>query len=1055
MRTSVPCLFALTTVFAASGCSSDVTVSQLKGKAELPELLDFKDVQVGILASLDLTIKNSGNGVFSVTRIDLADTFSSGSYEFKAPVAPFSLSPATSKTLPVTFQPFSTQMEPVESTITLHTDLVTDKGQPPRTFVVRVKGRGVNSGLLVEPNPVDYGRVLVGSTKTMEIKLTNRLPIAVDITTRLGADLKPQIINQGGLGRFELLSPVSASGSIIPMNADGTPGMLAPDASLRVQVRYIPDPGQEDREDRGRWTIANCTSPLCNVDVQLKGIGTNAAVTCAPPAIEFGQVNPNVTRMLKTTCTNAASEMVTITGWAPGPGTAREYTITPYAGTPTALPPGASFDVEVRFAPTVQSVGTNPMGSVYISGLNPRANRNLTPTRVGITGDAGGPHIVVTPMRVTFGNTAIGTIAKRRILIENSGYSPLSVTNVVGDAARTGAYSTDASGMFTVMPGLSRIIEVSFQPAAVGTVTSSVVIVSNDTSQGMLGVPVIGTGVNLPPCSYRLTPAEMNFGIVQVMHSTTQGMRIENIGTNDCLINEIGIAPGSSRAFRLDSGADPTVTLTAGRSKTVIVGYSPLAEGVDTGLVTFYISDPSNSNPEVRLRGVGSNSALLITPDVLDFGRIGVGCSSRERTVTVFNTGNNPTAVNSIERPAGVSANFTLSMLPGGIPAPPGPGARINPGQSIQFNVRYHVNELSLDTGFIRLFEQGRMDPYVLPLMGEGSRDPTNTDRYRQLQTPEVDIVFVVDNSGSMADKQAELRRNFASFIQFANNQGLDYRIGVVTTDVDPPTPFNPRGCPDPLPPQRPMRVDQGQCGYFADGNHTGTRMDPQWRIVTPRTRPSPEEAFAALADQGTTGSGDEKGLAGAYQALSSPIVSGWNNGFIRPTAYLAIIIVSDDDDQSRNSLDFYVNYFLGIKGFRNTNLFSLSAIVEPPYPPRCANGSSCADCSGEAPGTRYIEAARRTGGLVESICPGTDWARSLQNLGLSVFGYKSRFFLTNQPVPGSVTVTVNNVRIDAVAGTGQVRWTYDASTNSVNFAPLAIPEPGSDIAISYAAECL
>jgi hypothetical protein len=241
--------------------------------------------------------------------------------------------------------------------------------------------------------------------------------------------------------------------------------------------------------------------------------------------------------------------------------------------------------------------------------------------------------------------------------------------------------------------------------------------------------------------------------------------------------------------------------------------------------------------------------------------------------------------------------------------------------------------------------------------------------------------------------------------------------------------------------------------------------MDPSWRIITQATQPSPTAAFQALVNQGSHGAAFERGLEGAFEAFNGPkIVSGWNSGFIRQDAYLAVIIVSDDDDSRDDlalvtapgvpSVDFYVNFFRSIKGFLNTDLFSLSAIVEPPWTPPQATGPSCSDMSGEWPGFRYINAAEQTGGVVESICV-TDWSASLQNVGQQVFGYKSRFLLTNQPVPGTIVVTIDGVVVAATGTTGQVRWTYDSGANSVNFSPLAIPEPGSRIVITYSSSCM
>ncbi len=154
---------------------------------------------------------------------------------------------------------------------------------------------------------------------------------------------------------------------------------------------------------------------------------------------------------------------------------------------------------------------------------------------------------------------------------------------------------------------------------------------------------------------------------------------------------------------------------------------------------------------------------------------------------------------------------------------------------------------------------------------------------------------------------------------------------------------------------------------------------------------------------------------------------------------------MADEDDHSTHSVPFYVNSFRAIKGFRNPQLFSASAIV----------GDPAVGCGLQAEsGTRYIQVAQETGGVFESICT-ENWSAALENLGRSVFGYKSRFLLANQPEPGSIEVLVDGFPVAATAPSGQTRWTYDQTAQSVDFAPLAIPEPGSQIVIRYRAECL
>ncbi|MFO0724223.1 MAG: choice-of-anchor D domain-containing protein [Myxococcota bacterium] len=1026
----IPLLLTLGLIGAA--CSDPVGVVAVNGKFEAAAV-DFGDVQVGILMPYTLAVKNTGSGTFRVTKIEVAENFTGVDYEFKLTEGPFAIATNEVRNIALSFQPLAEMTDPVHTSIKFYTDILDDQ-KNPAAYTVEVQGRGVKSGLEIMPNPVDFGTVLIGSSKTLDVTITNKLATPVDVITRLNDMLQPAIINQGGLGRFELLAPFSStSGSL---NNDMK---LAPDASITVQIKYVPDPSQEGREDRGRWTIANCSSQLCDLQVTLIGKGTNAAIECTPAPLDFMDVNPGVTRTKQLHCTNVASENVTVTGWSLDSGSASEYSVVAYNGTPSTVAAGDQFTIDTQMSPTLASIGRTLAGTLVITGRNPRANRDLTPARIPITGRAGGPDIDVAPSMVNFGQVAVGTKSKRRVLVQNVGYSDLTVDSVTGDAAGTNAFTADRMS-FVVHAGEAEVIELTFTPNTLGNVMSKLIVHSDDVDEPSVEVPIQGIGVDLPPCNYTVTPMTMNFGIVQVLHSTTQGFRIENIGTDACLLNDIDVSPDSSHAFTLATGPETGVMIPAGGEKTVVVQYIPAMEGTDNGKVSFYISSPTAPNPEVTLRGTGSNSALLITPNEINFGKIGVDCSTRERTVTIYNTGNNNTRLERIEIPAGVSTEFEVLHLPAGIPAPPGAGASIAPGQSLEFTVRYHAVDIGSDVGFLHIFEAGKTDPYVVPLYGEGSTDPTNEDHFTQLETPQVDILFVVDNSGSMGEEQASLTANFQSFIQFADAQALDYRIAVVTTDMDG-DPFG-AGCPTNSA-MRGANLPQGACGYFADGNDTSA--NPDWRLITPTEQPSPEAAFTAIASQGTSGSGVEQGLAAAYAALSSPIVTGWNSGFLRQDAYLALIFLSDEDDQSPNSVNFYADFFKSIKGFRNTNLFSASAITGD-VPNGCPTAPD--------PGARYVEMANQTGGIFESICT-QSWSTSLQNLGLSVFGYKSRFFLGNQPVPGSVEIYVDGVKIDRQAASGQVRWSYDGNTNSVNFAPLAIPEPGSEIVVRYQAECL
>jgi hypothetical protein len=143
-----------------------------------------------------------------------------------------------------------------------------------------------------------------------------------------------------------------------------------------------------------------------------------------------------------------------------------------------------------------------------------------------------------------------------------------------------------------------------------------------------------------------------------------------------------------------------------------------------------------------------------------------------------------------------------------------------------------------------------------------------------------VDILFVVDNSGSMADKQITLQKSTQAFIAQLAAGNVDYHLGLLTTDLFAPTDggrlrsagTNPAflSAPPPGDPNATMLHAQVVAGFNA-----------------------------AVAQLGIGGSSQESALGAVTNALSptSAAVSARNAGFLRTAADLAVVIVTDEDD--------------------------------------------------------------------------------------------------------------------------------------------------------------
>src|SRR5262249_55622387 len=81
------------------------------------------------------------------------------------------------------------------------------------------------------------------------------------------------------------------------------------------------------------------------------------------------------------------------------------------------------------------------------------------------------------------------------------------------------------------------------------------------------------------------------------------------------------------------------------------------------------------------------------------------------------------------------------------------------------------------------------------------------------------------------------------------------------------------------------------------------------------RADPDVSKTFSCVAQVGVDGSGMEQPLKGARMALTDKITDGTNAGFLRPDALLGIVFMTDEDDQSGDTTDAFVQAFDMVKG--------------------------------------------------------------------------------------------------------------------------------------------
>jgi hypothetical protein len=232
-----------------------------------------------------------------------------------------------------------------------------------------------------------------------------------------------------------------------------------------------------------------------------------------------------------------------------------------------------------------------------------------------------------------------------------------------------------------------------------------------------------------------------------------------------------------------------------------------------------------------------------------------------------------------------------------------------------------------------------------------------------------LDIMVVVDNSGSMNEEQLNLANKLDPLLTYL--QGADWRIAVNTTDPN-------QGCVNAL--------------------ITSADSDPA-------------QAFSDAVTAGINGSGNERGILQAVSGLQADCV---NTGWIRESSSIAVLIISDEDNcsaagahcpnQPYNSEQYLIDYLSSIRNIRSEA--RVYGIISHPSAP-CSTAYNTSH--------QYAAAIEQTGGAFGDICQ-SDYTNTLEQISGNMASIlNGQFTLTQIPDSAEIEVFVND--IPAVTG--------------------------------------
>jgi hypothetical protein len=330
--------------------------------------------------------------------------------------------------------------------------------------------------------------------------------------------------------------------------------------------------------------------------------------------------------------------------------------------------------------------------------------------------------------------------------------------------------------------------------------------------------------------------------------------------------------------------------------------------------------------------------------------------------------------------------------------------------------------------------------------------------------TSEVDILFVIDNSRSMAEEQLILQKNINKFVGALQAMKSDYRIGVVSVfDQSRIKPGSPSYWPNGK--LRPLKETPSQLSLEDKANSCITtdvmaKRDDSFQpgFITRDTKNGLQvlenSLNVGILCLGHGGPLQEE-LFTPVLAAVRPTMNAENKGFIRQNAHLAVVIVSDAIPSNRDpKIEEFVADLRAVKG-NNPRLLSLHVIG--------VTAQNVADSAKGSPNrVDYDLENMGNSAAMEQLVVGngaflplyqSNWGSRLTTISAEI---KRRLLNTVVSVPdsfsliedGSLHVFINGVDTPP----GPRTWARVASSNTIVFSDkLALDANGeADIKVTY-----
>ena len=335
-----------------------------------------------------------------------------------------------------------------------------------------------------------------------------------------------------------------------------------------------------------------------------------------------------------------------------------------------------------------------------------------------------------------------------------------------------------------------------------------------------------------------------------------------------------------------------------------------------------------------------------------------------------------------------------------------------------------------------------------------------------------VDILIVNDNSGSMSFEQNKMAAAFTGFLTSIDK--FDYRIAMITTDAssgnNPASPYNGNGA-----------LQDGKLIEFSPGQKYLERATYNKDTLFNQTIKRPETVQCESSGFTQCPAGDERPIVTMGLSIKN-YMSQWT----RPTAHLAIIVLSDEDERSvskYNPCAYYatanersnceavkaafpfeaadepqavVDSFRGLYPSKTMSIHSI--IVKPITGANDTAGIACRNAqTNQVPATPPVlgfegyamaKLSGLTGGVVGDICA-SNYTNQLKTIGDALGAKVPSLPFRCRPLDDKYTVTFTNTSTGVVTTAPASSYTADYIT-TMTLTVNATLDPLTKVSLAY-----